>query len=270
MELQALYHFIDLQPEIIQKLAIISAKINLDQLDFYLTELMNMETSANAYQYLNTYFDDDNDHLNMLYCQLECARRVSVKYREKHIPDIIFLDTMKCFKRFITECGEKNGRLFFDRGFWTYRQISMRLFRIGTLEYEFMEHEGEKVIEIHIPSDANLSKALIDDSLQQAALFFQTYYRNYEYKKYTCNSWLLSPALKSLLSEKSNIYSFAHRFEIIREDKEDREYMEWLFQVPSDEDYESLPETTGLQKRAKKLLLEGGKIGSGYGIIKRF
>ena len=54
----------------------------------------------------------------------------------------------------------------------------------------------------------------------------------------------------------------------MQEDKEDREYIEWLFQVPSDTKYKDLPVKTSLQKKARNLLLHGENIGSAYGIIK--
>ena len=47
----------------------------------------------------------------------------------------------------------------------------------------------------------------------------------------------------------------------------DREYIEWLFQVPSNTDNESLPAETRLQKRVKELLLNGGTVGCAYGIL---
>ncbi len=174
---------------------------------------------------------------------------------------------MRCFTRFIEECRKKNGRMFFDRGWWTYRQISMNLFRIGELEYQFKEHDGENVIALHIPSDADLSEEAVDESMRQAAIFFRTYYEEYKYKKYTCNSWLMSPALRPLLPERSNILSFQERFDIVQEDREDQEYIEWLFQVPVDTDHRELPADSSLQKKVKELLLSGGAIGSAYGFM---
>lgn len=268
MILQELYHLIGLQNEIIEKLRVICGEIHLGQMDEYLDKLMDGKTAAQSYEELKTVLAEDEDNLKMLYCQLECARRVFDRYQEKHIPKIVYIESMKCFTRFIEECKRKNGRMFFDRGWWTYRQLSMKIFRIGELEYELKEYEGEDVIGIHVPSDANLSKEAVDSSLKQANLFFHTYYSSYPYKKYTCNSWLLSPALKPLLSEKSNILSFQKRFEIIQEEKADREYIEWLFQVPLDTKYKDLPVKTSLQKKAKNLLLHGENIGSAYGIIK--
>lgn len=267
MDLYELYDLIDLQTEMIQKLKLVGEKIDLKQIDFYLKQLMDRETAVESYRHLKTLLEEDKDNIKMLYCQLECARRVFDQYQKKHIKDTIYRDTMKCFSRFIEECKKKNGRMFFDRDWWTYRQISMSLFRIGELEYEFQKYEGENVIAIHIPSDANLSKGAVDASMKQAEIFFQTYYHDYKYEKYSCDSWLLSPRLKPLLSRKSNILSFQNRFHIVRENNEDKGYIEWLFQVPIDTNYKDLPAKTDLQKKVKEILLNGGNIGSAYGII---
>lgn len=268
MELNELYFFIGLQEEIIQKLRLARKQIDLEQIDSCLEPMMDMKTAAQAYRNLKSLLAEDTGNIKMLYCQLECARRVFERYQEKHIPETIYIETMKCFTRFIEECQRKNGWMFFDRGWWTYRQISMNLFRIGALEYQFEEHEEESVIGIHIPSDADLSKKAVDRSLIQAEKFFQTYYREYEYKIYTCDSWLLSPALKPLLSEESNILSFQSRFHIIQENKEDKEYIEWLFQVPVETEYTNLPSKTNLQKNVRNLLLDGGTVGAAYGIMR--
>lgn len=268
MKSDELYQLIDLQDEMIQKLRTVREEIHLSEWEEYLEKLMDEKTAAKSYEELKKVLGEDKDHLKMLYCQLECARRVFDRYQEKHIPQIIYRESMKCFTRFIEECKRKNGRMFFDRGWWTYRQLSMSIFRIGELEYECKECEGEKVIGIHVPSDVDFSKEAVDNSLKQADIFFHTYYGSYPYKKYTCNSWLLSPTLKPLLSETSNILSFQKRFKIIREEKESREYIEWLFQVPSDTDNERLPAETSLQKKVKKLLLHGGTVGCAYGVLK--
>lgn len=267
MDLYELYDLIDLQTEMIQKLKLVGEKIDLKQIDFYLKQLMDRETAVESYRHLKTLLEEDKDNMKMLYCQLECARRVFDQYQKKHIKDTIYRDTMKCFSRFIEECKKKNGRMFFDRDWWTYRQISMSLFRIGELEYEFQKYEDENVIAIHIPSDANLSKGAVNASMKQAEIFFQTYYHDYKYEKYSCDSWLLSPRLKPLLSKKSNILSFQNRFHIVRENNEDKGYIEWLFQVPIDTNYKNLPAKTDLQKKVKEILLNGGNIGSAYGII---
>lgn len=267
MQSQELYHLIELQPEIVQRLQRIGEEVDLKRMDSELTRLTDRETASQAYRDMQPLLGDDTDHMKMLYCQLEGARRIHERYLEKRIAEDIYIDTMKCFTRFIGECGKKNGRLFFDRGWWTYRQVSMALFRIGALEYEFHEYKGEKVIGLHIPSDANMSKEAVDCSLDQAARFFNKHFPEYKYDKYICDSWLLSPALKPMLSERSNILSFQERFTIVQEKRSDREFIEWLFQVPEDTDYHNLPEETGLQRKVKELLLRGGTVGTACGIM---
>ena len=262
-----LYDRIHLQLEIIEKLDALSEQIDISGLTGDLERMMDRKTARPAYLQLKELFSEDAEHLKMLYCQLECARRLHDRYREMQIPETIFTETMRCFARFIEECRVRTGRMFFDRGWWTYRQVSMNIFRIGALEYQFKEYEGEKVIGLHIPSDADLSGESVDASFRQAELFFGTYYKEYEYSRYTCNSWLMAPALSHLLSGGSNILSFQNRFDIIREDREDKEYIEWLFQIPADTEYTDLPQRTSLQRKVRELLLQGGTVGSAFGIM---
>ncbi len=267
MTKEKLYKLIQLQPEIVKKLEVIGSQIDFDKIDHDLNQMLDSDSAKQAYDCLEFMLKGDTDHLKMLYCQLECACRIYERYVKKNIPETIYIDTMKCFTRFIEECKKKTGLMFFDRGWWTYRQISMNLFRIGALEYQFKKYDGENVIGIHIPSDADLSEESVDRSIEQADCFFKTYYEDYEFFNYTCNSWLLSQSLTPLLPEKSNILSFQQRFRIVKEDLEDKSYLEWLFQVLPDIEYNKLPSVTGLQRKVKEMLLKGGKIGSAYGVM---
>ena len=208
---------------------------------------------------------------DMLYCHLESARRVYEKYRSKGISKRIFINTMKCFPRFMGECQVRNGSRYFERDFWTYRQTSMRLFRIGALEYEMVKEpaDGTLSIHLHIPSDADLSESSVDTSLREAEEFFRRYYPVYGGAEYVCGSWLLSPALGKLLPEGSHILAFQRRFVIDRVNEEERSCMRWLFQSPEDAPVSDLPERTRLQRAAKAYLLDGGKIGSGRGRLRK-
>lgn len=209
----------------------------------------------------------DPDHWKMLYCQLECARRLYDKYQERHIPDQVFADTMKCYTRFLGECEKKNGRKFYDRGWWTYRQISMNLLRVGDLEFQFKEYDGQLGIDLHIPSDAVFTREAVDASFDQAKKLLADCFPEYKYTRFTCDSWLLSPVLGELLPETSKILDFQRRFEILRRGEEE-DCIEWLFQSADDVDYEKLPEKTSLQRKVKKVLLEGGSIGTGFGVLR--
>lgn len=264
MELSEFYRLIGMPPQAVQALETVRGETDLTspQLD----GLRDSRTAQETYQQLKE--DDDRDHLKLLLRYLEAARRTLDTYRERHIPLEVYAATMSCFSRFLAEDQAAFGRLCFPRGWWTWRQTSMRLFRIGALEYELRTREERPVIDLHIPSDADLSPASVDRSLEQAEDFFRSYFPAYPLEQHTCCSWLLSPRLETLLPQNSNIRSFQRRFRILEEQPEDREYIQWLFQVPADTPYHRLPEGTSLQRRVKALLLEGGAIGCALGILK--
>lgn len=265
MTLKELYRQIGLQQEIVQSLN--DLETIFDMRTKRLEEMMDRERAGQAYRELEERLAEDGDHMKMLLCQLECARRVFDRYREKGISGEIFTETMKCFPRFIGESEKMYGRLFFDRGWWTYRQISMSLFRIGALEYELCEKKGEREIGLHIPSDADLSRESVDASLRQAEAFFETYYPVYNDCRYTCDSWLLSPVLEGILPEDSRILAFQKRFRLTGTEPDNNESIRWIFQRPADTEIRELPENTTLQRGAKALLLAGGSIGSGCGTL---
>ena len=95
---------------------------------------------------------------DILTVMMSCLCETYEVYRRMGIPDRIFVDTMKCFRRFIGEHRVSYGVYGFDRDFWTPRQISMLLFRFGELEYEMVDENGKQWISIHIPSDAVLTQ----------------------------------------------------------------------------------------------------------------
>lgn len=268
MQLYELYQKINLQSEVVKKLDEVSSKISLSQWEMYLKGMSDAETAEASYQALSATLPQDPGNFVMLWCQLECARRAADRYAEKGIQESIFIETMKCFSRFIDECKRKNGQADFDRGWWTYRQTSMRIFRIGELEYELPPFNDKNVIGIHIPSDADLTPSKVDQSLRQAIGFMKKYYPDPARDRFICESWLLSPVLKELLSENSKILAFQNRFEIISENRDEKDFIEWVFQMPQDTDVRQLPEKTSLQRNVKQLLLKGGNVGAACGIIR--
>lgn len=267
MQRKQLYLAIELQPEVICRLEKMNQEIHLDQFMPFIQRLTNPATAAEAYLALKELTEPDPANFLMLYCQMEAARHTADRYQEMGIDQHIFIDTMKCFPRFLNECKARTGQLYFDRGWWTYRQISMTLFRIGQLEYERSVLNGENVIKLHIPSDADLSPEKVSESLRQATAFFHMVYPDFVFSQFACNSWLLSPALKPFLSQDSHILNFQKRFTLLSQNSENREFIQWLFQVPEDTEPVNLPEKTSLQRGVKALLLSGGNVGNAYGVI---
>ena len=194
----------------------------------------------------------------------------------KDLPEDIWLATMGCFTRFVNEHFESTGKYAFDRGFWTTRQIGATLFRIGELEYELKETGDEalpRVISLHIPSDARMTADQLNESVARAKQFLKDFFPDWANIPMRCHSWLLSPALKSLLDEGSNILRFQRAFDIDREEYESDDELQWVFKLTGDQqkdvDLRALPENTTLQRRMKDYLIAGGKIGSAAGFLTR-
>lgn len=199
---------------------------------------------------------------------LRTALRSRERYKEAGISEEVFLDTMKCFTRFVNEYRESYGEYGFDRGFWVGRQLSLLLFRLGELEYERTERDGEPALAIHIPSDANLSPDETERSLALADDFFRARFPAYMHAPMFCNSWLLSPVLHMLLPPSSKILRFQTLFEIVSFDEAAQDYKQWVFKN-RDLPPERFPEDTSLQREMKAFVLHGGKVGCALGILKK-
>lgn len=214
---------------------------------------------------------NDPEHgLDELFQQTMAAYEARKKEPWNRISEEIYIETMKCFSRFVREHKVSYGVYGFDRGFWTPHQIEGKLFRIGELEYQI--DDEEKVISIHIPSDADLSDDLVDASYAEQKQFFAENFPETAGWPGMCESWLLSPALKELLPSDSRILAFAARFEITQTNPDATDYLEWVYKLASGQqksaELENLREDTSLQRRMKDFLRAGGKVGIAWGIWK--
>lgn len=242
----------------------IHGELDYESLREPLSLLMDRSTGLQGFQTLTAALGEDPEGVKMLTCQLHCACLQYESYQKLGIPDEIYFATMSCYTRFVTECLYYKGSYQFDRGWWTWRQLSLSVFRLGQLEFEL---RGDGGISVHIPTATDLSPRVVDDSLTRAADFIRRFFPDYREADFTCRSWLLSPALTELLDRQSRILSFLRRFEIRETDEENADYVAWLFQSLPGTPLEELPERTSLQRKAKQYLLNGGKIGSAYGVL---
>lgn len=263
MKIDELFKGINLQKVIIDKIIPIIAEKE-DEFNQYINDLIDFDKSEKTYEALCKIYDWNSFEMLSIYL-LSCLK-IYDKYQLLGINDDIFFDTMKCFTRFIDECYVKTGKYYFDRSWWTYRQVRMSEFRIGILEYEFDLENN--VVSIHIPSDAKLNKDNIEKSIKNANEFINKYYKEYSNFKMVCDSWLLSPKLKLYLNDNSNILLFQSYFNIISFEEDDYGYIEWLFKENINFNIINFKEDTSLQRKVKKALLNGEKIGCAYGILK--
>ncbi len=152
------------------------------------------------------------------------------------------------------------------------RQVNGILFRIGELEYEFVEKDSEN-IHLHIPSDVKLKPDLLNDSLEKAKMFLKEYFPGTENRQIFCDSWLLAPELKELLPADSNIIRFGNAFDLTVFDAGSTDFLQWVFKLAGEKREKAviaeLPENTSLQRNMKKFLMDGGKVGTAGGFLKR-
>lgn len=215
------------------------------------------------------YALQDREGADAILCAALCAALDTWQvYQDKGMDEGIFWDTMGMFRRFMGETQVRFGKRFFDRGWWTWRILEPRLFRLGSLEYELLDRQGEKSISLHIPSDADMTPEAVDASFSQAESFFHCHYPQWDNAPWRCHSWLLSPRLLPFLKEGSHIRAFQSRF--VPDGTDDEEScLQWLFAAKPDAPLESLREDTSLQRSVKQHLLSGGVIGQGYGTVPR-
>ena len=247
--------------------------------------LASPETAEGAWRDITARLPawEEDGGMAQLAAALAGACRTRRAYRERNIPDEIFLNTMGCFRRFLMETHEMSGRWAFDRGFWTWRQTGCLLFRLGTLEFEYCgpmrgEHRPKElaeapVVNVHIPSDAVLTREELDRSYDRAERFFaeegHALCHQGPPRAVLCGTWLLAPALAELLPEGSGIRCFAGDYRLYAVEEDAPDFYRWLFGSEEPLPVKALPERTSLQRRAKARLAAGGKIGAACGILAR-
>lgn len=229
-------------------------------------KLLTEATWEEGLRELKEALGEDPLGFKMLCCQLRCALLAKAEFDRLDLSETIYYDTMGCFSRFVREHQESYGCYGFDRGFWTVRQVSCKLFRIGQLEYELTTLDGSPAVSIHIPTDVQLEMPLLRESYREARTVIGAAFPEYRDVPYFCSSWLLSPTLEQLLPEKSNILAFQRAFRRVSLDPNSTGYVQWVFKNPK-LSVEEFPEDTSLQRKLKAFLLSGGTFVSAKGIL---
>ncbi|HIV91638.1 MAG TPA: DUF5596 domain-containing protein [Candidatus Eisenbergiella stercoravium] len=194
------------------------------------------------------------------------------EYRKKGIADQIYFDTFRDIAIWNRECKRKYGEEGLAEVEWISRSVKLQLFRLGRLQFEpgTLEKElfrngealpvGTPVLYVHIPAEEPLSEEACRDSFRRAAEFWKNTKRIY-----VCESWLLSPHLKDILKEDSNILRFQEMFELAGVDEDSRQAEERVFgKFLADKN--KYPEKTSLQRAMKAYLLNHNRVGSGTGV----
>ena len=220
---------------------------------------------------------EDGDGMKLFAAQSKEALLALAEYEKRGIGEDVFLATMAFMARFSAEAAARRGRVEWTWGRWFPRQLALKEFRLGSLEYEMTEGAafggapagGEvKRIFLHIPADADLADGAVDASLAEARAFFSKYFPEFAAAEYVCESWMLSPALLTIKPRTSRVRRLCERFSIVFWEEDSPAFRDWIFPMAVTAPAEELPEETSLQRAVKKHLLAGGKVGWAEGILK--
>lgn len=200
-------------------------------------------------------------------------------YDDHGIPKEILLDTLKDIVVWTKTYSNINNKLYLGELCWLKRHFSFKLFKLGRLQFclgtsEFESEKynlkkGDNIVEVHIPEGEKLSKAECAKSFAIAREFFAKYFPDYEYKFFTCHSWLLDDTLKNYLSENSNILHFANMFDVVEKEKSNA-IIRYIFTW--DTTLSNIYLKNPLSKFAesiKKAILHGENFYESFGIIKK-
>lgn len=198
------------------------------------------------------------------------------QYGREGIPTRFFHSFVENLKQAACNCQKIHGVWGTDIAWWLIDFFKLKLFSIGRLQFKRRKlrkamggyAEGSYYIDVHIPGGAPLTPALCAASYAEAAAFFRGRY-GMEHILFGCHSWLLSPELRTILPENSNILAFARDYTILQTRMDPTSSaVSFIFHVPGvPADLETLPEETSLQK-ALKTHLQGGKtINTAFGIL---
>ena len=262
--MQQLCQMIHMPEEVTRKvLAIHSTLEEFPCLDL----LMQEQTWQAGLEQLKDALGEDDGGFKRLCCMLRCALKAKAEYDRLGISETVYIDSMAAFSRFVGEHKESYGCYGFDRGFWTTRQVSCKLFRIGQMEYELTTWKGAPAVSLHIPTDVDLRPEVLRPSMAEGLAQLYQLFPDYIGKPVYCHSWLLSPQLKDLLPESSNILKFQELFDISPEGIPGKDVLLWVFKNPRlpREDY---PENTSLQRKLKAFFLQDGQFLEGVGYLR--
>jgi|GEM_PF-766811 len=225
--------------------------------------------------YCGTCASDGGDGADEMAAQLITALKNREDGPWKDIPERIWLDTMKCYTRFVGEHYFSCGEYGYDRADWTTRQMNAKLFRIGELEYELTEddEDGHRLISLHITSDGRLTADRLNASVAEAREFISERFPLWTDAPIECWTWLLNPVLRDMLPEHSNILTFQTAFDITPTEEDPNDVLEWVFKLTEKQqegiDLADLREDSSLQRRMKAYLLDGGKVYIAHGVMTR-
>lgn len=227
---------------------------------------------------IDTYDLTEQDGKRNLLSFLYMCEELSKKYEEKGIPEQILLATLGDLLLWTDAWSDIKGEMYLGELAWLAKTMKMQLYRIGSLEFMAGKahgdcealglKKGDPIVEVHIPSGADLSPEACHASLEGAIAFYKAHFPEYKFAHFTCHSWLLDPALDALLPPTSNILKFRDMFTLISADESDAA-LRYVFRWNTNRrNLRNAVCPSSFAERMKKHILGGGVLHAAFGAIR--
>lgn len=126
-------------------------------------------------------------------------------------------------------------------------------------KWECVAGPGDGCLSIHIPRGADISRETLDRAVDAAYTIVKERYPEYNTKVIFGSSWILDPKLQEFVGPNSKITGLQSAFHTYPQKCNGKGLFGYVF-PKNYESLETLPEDTSLQRKLKKLYLDGGYI----------
>lgn len=205
------------------------------------------------------------------------TKHLKSMYLKSGIDLQIYRDTVLDLKWKLEECKIVKGICGSFVAAWFSGFFNMTRFALGRLQFELttigfdyekngirLEKDKSVVINVHIPRTGTpLDKESCDRAYEQAREFFKN--KIGKNVAFICNSWLLYPENKHILSPRTNTYRFLSEYDIVEWKTNTGEDLWRLFDT-DEKNPSRLPTNGSFRARYVEHLKKGGRVGTGVGI----
>ena len=242
------------------------------------TPTVNLDTKAK----LTALAESNGIHpysLHLLFLLL-CAPQIPKGYEEKGWDIKYAYNLLMDIRYKLTECENCYHVIGISTFEWFYRHFLLNRFALGYFQYDPITWDldaeyhfgdihlakGDPVYKIHIPSAGKMTRETRLASYCAAHDFFG--YKKGEPVALFCRSWLLYEGYRSVYPMNSNLYDFMDDFELFWHGETEQFSDAWrVFNCPYNGDTAVLPSETTLQRNFIEYINNGGKFGSGAGVV---
>ena len=144
--------------------------------------------------------------------------------------------------------------------------VSTKAEEFSKTEWECIARPGDNCMSLHIPRRADISMEALDRACESAKKIMMERFADLQGKEIYCSSWLLDPQYREFLGGEARMTKFMERF--VKHPQWNQGTSPFGYVFPKYvKDLETLPENTTLQRKLKKLYIEGGCVYAYAGLL---